>query len=153
VGRRSLSLALVALAVTSGCGGSEYSSAKSAAPQKVNDGGTFDATGHPRVAVAARDFRFSPSTVVGTPGEVLTLVVSNSSGTEHNVTQKAQDVDVDLADGSTKTFTLTVPASGRLVFVCEYHASRGMAGSVGVSGAPLPSSGASSTATEDSNPY
>ena len=106
-----------------------------------------------RVAVTASDFRFSPSTIEGTPGEVLTLVVSNSSGTEHNVTQKAQDVDVDLADGSTKTFQLTVPISGRLVFVCEYHASRGMAGSVGVSGAPLPSSGPSSAATEDSNPY
>jgi plastocyanin len=151
VSRRSLSLALVALVTAAGCGSSSPST--SGASQTVNDGGTFDATGHPRVAVTASDFRFSPSTIEGTPGEVLTLVVSNSSGTEHNVTQKAQDVDVDLADGSTKTFQLTVPSSGRLVFVCEYHASRGMAGSVGVSGAPLPSSGPSSAATEDSNPY
>jgi plastocyanin len=151
VSRRSLSLALVALAVTSGCGGSEYSTAKSATPQRVNDGGTFDATHHPRVALVASDFRFSPSTLDGTPGEVLTVVVSNSSGTTHNVTQKAQGIDVDLADGSTKTFTLTVPASGRLVFVCEYHASRGMAGSVGTVGAPLPSSSASAPA--DANPY
>jgi plastocyanin len=150
VSSRSLSLALVALAVTSGCGGSEYSTAKSAAPQRVNDGGTFDATHHARVALTASDFRFSPSTIDGTPGEVLTLVVSNGSGTKHNVTQKAQGVDVDLADGSTRTFTLTVPASGRLVFVCEYHASRGMAGSVGTSGASPPSSG---TSDNGPNPY
>lgn len=144
-------LALVAVLLAGACGSGGYSTAKSSAPQAVNDGGTVDAAGHAKVDVTASDFRFSPSTIDGTPGEVITLVVHNASGTEHNVTQKADHVDVDLADGGTKTVQLTVPSSGRLVFVCSYHASRGMAGSVGVTGSALPSTSASPPA--DANPY
>lgn len=145
------SLALIAVLLASACGGSGYSTAKPTAPQQVNDGGAFDATSHARVDVTASDFRFSPSTIDGTPGEVITLVVHNASGTEHNVTQKAANVDVDLAGGGTKTVQLTVPSGGRLVFVCSYHASRGMTGSVGVAGSTLPSSSTSPPA--DVNPY
>lgn len=151
---RPSSLALIAVLLASACGGSEYSTAKSTAPQAVNDGGTVDASSHAKVDVTASDFRFSPSTIEGAPGEVITLVVHNASGTEHNLTQKAEHVDVDLADGGTKTVQLTVPGNGRLVFVCEYHASRGMAGSVGVTGSALPSTGSSpSTADNGPNPY
>jgi plastocyanin len=153
VRRRTHSLALIALLVAGACS-SGSSTAKSTAPREVNDGGTFDATGQARVDVTASDFRFSPSTIDGTPGEVLTLVVHNGSGTEHNLTQKAQHVDVDLAGGSTKTVTLTVPSGGRLFFVCEYHSSRGMAGSVGTAGAALPSAGSSPSSNDAGpNPY
>lgn len=146
--RRTHALVLLAVLAASGCGGGAYK-ARSAAPQAVNDGGRVDATRHATVDVTASDFRFSPSAIVAAPGEVLTLVVHNASSTEHNLTQKAQGVDVDLKDGATRTVTLTVPSSGLLVFVCEYHASRGMAGTVGAPGAAAPSSGASPTAPGD----
>lgn len=126
--------ALVLLA--SACGGG-YSSSSSKAhasspeQQRINDGGTFDARGHSTVAVTATNFRFEPSTIVGTPGEKLTLVVRNTSGTPHNVT--GSGVDEDLAPGSVQRVTFTVPASGELVFVCEYHKASGMAGQIGTS--------------------
>jgi plastocyanin len=127
--------ALVLLASACG-GGSSSNDAHASAPtapgqQRINDGGTFDARGHSTVDVTATNFRFSPSTILGTPGEKLTLVVRNTSQTPHNIV--APGVDQDLAPGSVQRVTLTVPANGELVFVCEYHKASGMAGQVGTS--------------------
>ena len=111
--------------------------------QQVNDGGKRDATGLTSVAVAASNFVFSPSVIVARPGQVLKLVVHNGSSTPHNISQADQHVNTDLAPGTTSTVTLTVPASGRLVFTCEYHAGAGMAGTVGPAGATTQTSSGS----------
>ena len=103
--------------------------------QPINDGGAFDATQHRVVTVQAENFRFTPSVITGTPGEVLTLEITNPSATKHNLTQADQKVNADLDPGAHATVTLTVPASGQLVFTCEYHAKAGMAGTVQSPGA------------------
>lgn len=127
------------LVLATACGGSS-SPAKKTATLTVNDGGTFDATGKTSVDVTATNFKFSPSTIVATPGQVLKLVVHNTSSTPHNLSQAAQDVNQDLDPAATKTVTLTVPASGRLEFTCEYHTASGMNGTIGPAGSALPSS-------------
>jgi plastocyanin len=151
---RVLTGALLLLLATA-CGGSSKAPAKNSADQTINDGGTVDATGKTTVALTASDFRFSPSTINGTPGQVLQLVVHNTSQTEHNISQSAQHVNTDLDAGDTKTVTLTLPASGRLVFFCEYHASSGMAGSIGPAGSAPPSASptSSSGSTSGYAPY
>lgn len=139
---------LAVLLLATACGGGTSSAARNApAPtatpgptedssgQKVNDGGTKDATGLTSVDVSAKNFVFTPAIIIAKPGQVLKLVVHNTSTTLHNVSQPSQHVNSDLAPGATSTVTLTVPASGRLVFTCKYHASRGMAGTVGSAGA------------------
>ncbi|MCW2585545.1 MAG: hypothetical protein JWN55_1061 [Frankiales bacterium] len=147
---------LAALVLVTGCGGGTTKashpttapggSSSSAAGQPITDGGTKDATALSEVAVDAKDYLFSPSSIVARPGQVLTLVVHNVGATKHNVRQDAQHVNADLATGATTRVRLTVPASGRLVFVCEYHAASGMAGSIGPTGTAAatgsPSSGA-----------
>lgn len=130
-------LAVLLLLLVSGCTGSGATHAKatsSGAQQRINDGGSADARSRSTVDVTATNFRFSPSTIVATPGETVTLVVHNTSQTPHNVT--ASGVNEDLAPGSVHRVTLTVPASGELVFVCEYHKASGMAGQVGPAAAP-----------------
>jgi plastocyanin len=93
--------------------------------------------------MATRNYVFVPSVLHGTPGQRLTIHLTNSSGTAHNFTLKDQKVNTDIASGVSKTVTITFPASGQLVFTCEYHAARGMAGAL-VAGAgaasPAPSS-------------
>ena len=155
---RRLRPLLFVLVLTAACGGSGgYGSVAAPATtpaaasptedsgggQKVNNGGTKDATGLTSVDVTATNFVFSPSVIIAKPGQVLKLVVHNTSTTPHNISQAGQQVNTDLAPGSTSTVTLTVPASGRLVFTCSYHAARGMAGTVGSAGATTqsPSSG------------
>jgi plastocyanin len=134
----------VLLLLATACGGS--SAPKKTSGLTINDGGTFDATGKASVDVTATNFMFSPSTIIATPGQVLKLVVHNgTSGTPHNISQSAQGVNQDLDPGSTHTVTLTVPASGRLVFFCEYHHASGMNGTIGPSGSAVPSSGPTSS--------
>jgi plastocyanin len=148
---RTASALAVTLLLAAGCGsnGSKPAHASVASQQRVNDGGTFDARGATTVQVTATDFRFSPSTILGTPGQRLTLVVHNTSQTPHNVTASSAGVDQDLAPGTTQRVTLTVPASGQLVFVCSFHAASGMAGRVETAGSaaasPAPTSPAASS--------
>lgn len=143
---------LLVPALLAACGGSGGSYGPAPAPiprssltpsseQPINDGGTRDARGLRSVDVAATDFRFSPSTIVATPGQVLTLVVHNASGTLHNLSQTGQRVDRNVQPGATVSLTMTVPATGDLIFTCSFHAASGMAGTVGPSTAPRPTVG------------
>jgi plastocyanin len=138
--------AAAALLLVSACGGGSSPSAPAQASdqqQTVNDGGTVDARSGSTVQVSATNFRFSPSTILATPGEKVTLVVRNDSGTPHTIT--ATGVDQDLDPGSTHTVTLTVPASGELTFVCSFHQASGMVGRIGPSAAPAPATTAPPT--------
>jgi plastocyanin len=119
---------------------SSSSTPKKTSSLTINNGGTFDATGKTSVDVTATNFVFSPSTIIATPGQLLKLVVHNTSGTPHNISQTAQGVNQDLDPGSTHTVTVTVPASGRLVFFCEYHHASGMNGTIGPAGSAVPTS-------------
>ena len=150
--RSRAALAIVLLAAA--CSGSSHHNKTSSlgSNQSINDGGTQNAVGKTSVEVTATNFKFSPSTIVATPGQVLKLIVHNTSSTPHNITQSTQNVNTDLDPGSTKTVMLTVPASGELVFWCEYHHASGMAGQIGPS-TTAPGNTGGSSPTPYTNPY
>lgn len=70
-------------------------------------------------------------------GASVTITVNNADGGFHNlkvggtVNQKTENIE---AEGDTKTLTFTMPASGTLEYVCEYHAST-MKGTIAIQGA------------------
>ncbi len=123
------------------------SAAAPAGGQTVNATSTKDVSGVTSVAVEAVNFAFTPSSLVGKPGQRITLMVHNGTTTPHNITVKEQKVNDDLATGKTVPVTLTFPASGQLFFTCEYHAARGMAGTLGTSAAAPGATGAGTTST------
>jgi plastocyanin len=138
--RRTNGLVLLAVALTSAaCGGSSGGGGTVAA-------GSGD-TG--AVTVAMNDFAFSPAVLNGAPGQKMTIHLTNSSGTAHNFKLEAQKVDKDVESGTSADVTVTFPASGQLTFVCEYHASRGMKGTL-VAGADATSPAATVSSSTDS---
>ncbi|MDT7537861.1 MAG: Cupredoxin-like domain [Actinomycetota bacterium] len=102
------------------------------------------------------NFVFAPAALTGSPGQKLTIHLTNSSGTEHNFTLKDQKLNTDVGSGKNADVTVTVPASGQLTFVCEYHASKGMQGTItaGSGGAsPAASTGGGGSSTGGTGSY
>jgi plastocyanin len=132
--RRNGLVLLAVVLLSAACGGSS--------------GGSVAAAPNGAVDMATNNFSFSPAVLNGTPGQKVTIHLTNSSGTEHNFTLEDQKINKDLASGKTADVSVTFPTSGQLVFVCEYHASKGMkgtlvAGSGGASPAASTKSGSS----------
>ena len=99
---------------------------------KANLHGTKVVSGSSTVNLGAGDYYFSPTVLKGTPGQQLTLNITNSTGTKHNFTLTDQQISKDF-EGDT-TVTVTFPTSGVLSFYCKYHKDKGMAGALLVSG-------------------
>src|SRR3954470_3780647 len=124
--RRSGLILLGAACLSAACGGSSGSG-----------GVASDSTD--TVEMAMNNYAFAPAVLNGTPGQKLTIHLTNSSGTEHNFTLEDQKVDKDVGSGEDADVTVTVPATGQLVFVCSYHQAKGMKGTlVAGSGAASP---------------
>jgi plastocyanin len=128
--RRNGLVLLGAALVSAACGGSS--------------GGSVAAGSASTVQMAMNNYAFSPSVLNGTPGQKQTIHLTNSSGTEHNFTLEDQKVNKDVESGKDADVTITFPSSGQLVFVCEYHAGKGMKGTL------VAGSGAASPAATDS---
>ncbi len=128
-------LALAVALLATACATKNTPAATLANPPSGGGGMSTDVTGQMKVDIQADNFSFSPASLIGSPGQRITLVVHNASGTLHNVTVKEQKVNSDVANGKTTLVAVTFPASGQLVFTCEYHAARGMAGTLTTSGA------------------
>jgi plastocyanin len=72
-------------------------------------------------------FTFSPSTVTVNQGQTITLV--NVSDTPHTFTVTGQGIDVETMPGKTAEVTIDLP-SGTYPFVCRFHESMGMKGTL-----------------------
>ncbi len=123
----------------------------STAAQPVNASGTKDVSALAAVDLQAVNFAFSPSTLIGRPGQHVVLKVHNGTTTPHNITVKADQVNSDLAAGHTVSVSVTFPMSGQLTFTCEYHAARGMAGVLSAGPATTASSAGSTTGSAGGN--
>jgi plastocyanin len=107
----------------------------------ANDHGSKSVSGATSVEVELNDegsdFYFEPTVLTGTPGQHLTIELSNHStnGTLHNFSLPDQTIDQDVPPpqgGSPVSVTVTFPQSGFLEFFCKYHRTRGMAGELTV---------------------
>ncbi len=103
--------------------------------------GTVDVAGLPaaEIEVFIREgydeggWAFSPTVLVGEPGQSLELTVRSPVGARiyeapHNFTLEEQGISVDLAPGEATTVTVSFPDSGSLTFLCRRHADEGQAG-------------------------
>ncbi|MDX6285282.1 MAG: Cupredoxin-like domain [Frankiales bacterium] len=120
---------LAALALTLAACGGGGGGKTDIAGVKANDHGTKDVTNLTQLEIEQDNYYFNPSVLKGKPGQKLTIELKNeTSDTEHNFSQSAQNINKDVAAGKTETVTVTFPASGIISFFCEYHKDMGMAG-------------------------
>jgi plastocyanin len=70
---------------------------------------------------------FSPSTVTVKQGQTITL--DNVSSTAHTFTVTGQSIDVETQPGMTAQVTIDLPP-GTYPFVCRFHESMGMTGTL-----------------------
>lgn len=94
--------------------------------------GEKQVSGQSRVELTMEDFFFSPTVLVGSPGQKLTLDVKNAGRVDHTFTVADQGIDKVLKGGESAMVTVTFPSSGQVPFVCTYHSSAGMAGVLAV---------------------
>jgi len=72
-------------------------------------------------------FTFSPSTVTVHQGQTITL--TNVSDTAHTFTVTGQGIDIETMPGKTDKVTIDLPP-GTYPFVCRFHESMGMKGTL-----------------------
>jgi plastocyanin len=72
-------------------------------------------------------FIFSPSTVTVDQGQTITL--ANVSDTAHTFTVTGQGIDIETMQGKATTVTIDLPP-GTYPFVCRFHESMGMKGTL-----------------------
>jgi plastocyanin len=130
--RRVFPLVLV-LVPLAACGGGTTASGGPvgmvAPPSSMAADGVADARGG-RVVVRMGDDFFRPSVVRAAAGSAVTLALRNVGQVAHafDVSSDAQKVDVIVRPGGRTTVRVRVPRTGRLLFFCKLHWSRGMAG-------------------------
>ena len=73
---------------------------------------------------------FDPTVLSGSGGQTLTISLDNSTSSLHNFSLPQQQLDQDVPPGQSVKVTVTLPASGELVFFCKYHHARGMLGAL-----------------------
>lgn len=95
----------------------------SAPPSDDNGGGgeSADVTGKTSLAMSAENFFFSPKEVTGSPGQKLTITVTNTGSVPHNFSIDAQNINETINPGQSKKIAVTFPQSGSVQFYCLFH--------------------------------
>lgn len=128
--RRALPLLLVLpLAACGGTSASRGPAGMVAAPPSIAGHGTAAASAG-RIDVRMGDDYFRPSTVRAPAGSQVAIALENVGEVAHafNVAGDGQTVDVIVQPGDRATVRVRIPRTGRLLFFCKLHWSRGMAG-------------------------
>jgi plastocyanin len=92
--------------------------------------GTVDVGGQTAEDLQTRSYFFDPTVFAGSGGQTITLSIHNTTDTTHNFSLPQQQIDQDVPPGQTVQVSVTLPASGELVFFCRFHRSRGMLGAL-----------------------
>lgn len=139
--RLSIVLALVVTLGVGACGNSSKkgtdTTSSGSAPVKltgtVNNHGGKDlsgSSGSASVELEQDDFYFSPTFIKAAPSQKVEVEVKNEGKVTHTFTIDSLSVDQEVPAGSTKTVTLTLPASGAVAFYCRFHKGQGMQGAL-----------------------
>lgn len=105
------------------------------------------ASGGETIALEARDFQFSQTTLTFPANTTINLTVKNAGAVHHNFSIKELSVNKDIeTPGSSQTITFTTKGDATYTFYCEYHRdSKGMKGTATVGkGGPAPAAATSS---------
>ena len=145
-GARWLGVAVSVLLLGAACRGTEAGGGSGGAgePQEVgtiqiggqsaNDHGEVDVSGMTSVEVEVDDFYFEPTVLSGEAGQVLTVELTNEGDAPHTFTSDPLGIDVELQSGDRGEAEVTLPDSGAVMFLCRFHAGRGMRGALSVGG-------------------
>jgi plastocyanin len=97
------------------------------------------------ITINASDFKFEPTEIAATAGEVVHFTVTNTGARPHNVEFELESAgaetklfDTNLQPGETRTVDYTFEHAGAWVMYCPVgnHRSNGMEGAVAVDEAP-----------------
>lgn len=121
--RRNVLILLVAAVASASCGGSSGGT-------KAISGSSGNKAANAPVTMVMNLTSFSPATLTGKPGSKQTIHLTNSTAKPHTFTIPEQSLDTLVPTGATGDVTVTFPASGELVFVCKFHAKKGMTGTL-----------------------
>ena len=118
-----MALALVAPACTGG-----GRSIRLADGQRASAHGEASLAGVSATVVEMEDSYFQPTVLRGTPGQRLTITLSNQGNSVHDFRIAAQHIDANVEAGSPVTVTVTFPEKGAVTFECRYHLLQNMRG-------------------------
>ncbi len=125
-------------AAAAACGGG------SSSPPRVSSGGP---SGSNQVQLDASDFQFSPAQLQAAAGTTLTVKLTNSGKATHSFTIRELNVDAVVQPGQSMDVQVTPQTAGTLQFICRFHQSRGMVGTLTVTAAGGSSGASSSTSS------
>jgi plastocyanin len=115
---------------SSGGGGSGSGSTPSASTAGGGGGSSNSSGGTSVQTISQANFSFSPATFTVTSGDTIT-VKNTTSSTQHTFTITGQTVDVTVDPGTSQEVTISLPP-GTYPFICRFHVSRGMTGTLTV---------------------
>jgi plastocyanin len=131
--RVAIALAAVALVVgAAGCGGDGDDASEEATTTGVasSDAERMEVKGEDFVEIAMHDEFFKSAILVGTPGQTLTINLKNEGAAAHTFTVDDQLVDEEVQPGGVGQVRVTFPETGEAPFICRYHESLGMVGTL-----------------------
>lgn len=123
--------AVLALGFVSGAPAGAKTSKPVDVDGKVNVHGTKDVSSKSAATIdmEADDYYFGPTFVKVKPGEKVTIELENEGNAPHTFTSDSLGVDQQVAAGTSKKFTVTVPSDGTAFeFHCSFHEGMGMQG-------------------------
>src|SRR2546427_445564 len=111
-----LCLSLLAAACSTGSSAPKTGQMIELGGRQVLDHGTVDVGGQTIEDVHTRNHFFDPTVLSGSGGQMLTVSLDNSTSTLHNFSLPLQQIDQDIPPGQSVKVSVTLPASGGLVF-------------------------------------
>lgn len=123
-----VSLLLVAAAILAPACAGGGRSIRLADGQRASAHGEADVAGVSSTVVEMDDFFFRPTVLHGTPGQRLTVTLSNQGNSLHDFRIAAEHIDAGVEAGTPVTVTVTFPDKGAVTFECRYHLLQNMRG-------------------------
>jgi Cupredoxin-like domain len=113
-----LTIAIIFILLTAGCGSSVTSPSTFASPP-------------PDITFGQHNYYFSPTLLPGarSTASKITIQVRNVADRQHTFTIDELGVDVTLQPGETKTVTVN-NVTGNYTFYCRFHRAQGMVGNL-----------------------
>ena len=102
--------------------------------QRASAHGEADIAGVSSTVIEMDDFFFRPTVLHGTPGQRLTVTLSNQGNSLHDFRIAAEHIDANVDAGTPVTVTVTFPEKGAVTFECRYHLLQNMRGQLVAAG-------------------
>jgi plastocyanin len=96
--------------------------------QRASAHGEAHVAGVTATVVEMGEFFFKPTVLRGTPGQHLTVTLSNQGNSLHDFSIPAQHIDANVEAGTPVTATVRFPQKGAVTFECRYHLLQNMRG-------------------------